>query len=127
MKPGTWFRPTVVVALVLVFMGVVRAVSLDAEHLSLGAFTLPDLCPWRSVGWNCPACGLTRSTVLLGRGAWAEAWSTHPGAFVLLGVAGLEATAMLWTPRARVLARWILAGLLIFLSFMHWHPWTTLW
>lgn len=118
-----WIGPVLAVAAAVAFVLLARAAAVDAERLRFAGVTLPDLCPARSWGWQCPGCGLTRAAVLLAQGEGRAAWSAHPGAFVLLGLLILEASAMLWTPRARQAARWTLVVALILLSFAHWIAW----
>lgn len=118
-----WIGPVLAVAAAAAFVLLARAAAVDAERLRIAGLTLPDLCPARGWGWQCPGCGLTRASVLLARGEWRAAWSAHPGAYVLLGLLLLEASAMLWTPRARQAARWTLVVALVLLSFAHWIAW----
>ena len=118
-----WIGPALVVAATAGFVLLARFAAVDAERLRIAGLVLPDLCPARGWGWQCPGCGLTRASVLLARGEWRAAWSAHPGAYALLGLLLLEASAMLWSPRARQAARWTLAGALVSLSLAHWIAW----
>jgi len=34
----------------------------------------------------CPGCGLTRGTAFVMQGRWYEAWTIHPGGFVVAGL-----------------------------------------
>jgi hypothetical protein len=46
------------------------------EALSIAGFQIPEICLLRrTVGVDCPGCGLTRSFVSMGHGYWFEAWS----------------------------------------------------
>lgn len=121
-----WLGPALTVTAAALFVVLAQFAVLDAEQLHIAGLTLPDLCPARAWGWECPGCGITRAAVLLARGAWGAAWETHPGSFVLLGVVLLESSAMLWSLRARRTARWVLAILLISLSLLHWISWKSL-
>ncbi len=39
---------------------------------------LPETCMSKvCLGWNCPACGLTRSIVHLAEGDWRASWRDH--------------------------------------------------
>lgn len=118
-----WIGQALAVAAAAALVLLARAAEVDDARLRIAGLALPDLCPARGWGWQCPGCGLTRATVLLARGEWQAAWNAHPGAYVLLGLLLLEASAMLWTPRARQAARWALAGALVLLSLAHWIAW----
>lgn len=53
-------------------------------------WTLPETCgSKRSLGLECPGCGLTRSFILSAHGQWATAFAVHP--FGMLGFLGLVA------------------------------------
>src|SRR5271165_4048983 len=44
----------------------------------LSRLTLPEICMSRAcLGWNCPACGLTRSIIHLAQGDWRVSWHDH--------------------------------------------------
>lgn len=122
MNRTAWIGPTLALAGALAFALLARAAEVDEERLRVAGLALPDVCPARNWGWDCPGCGLTRASVLLARGEWRSAWAAHPGAYVLLGVVLLELSAMLWTPRARRAARWALAAALLILSLSRWSP-----
>lgn len=52
--------------------------------VGIGGLNLPPLCGSRAIfDVECPACGLTRSFVLLAHGRWAEAWAVHRVAWVV--------------------------------------------
>ncbi|MDA1259837.1 MAG: DUF2752 domain-containing protein [Planctomycetota bacterium] len=118
-----WIGPMLTVAATAAFVILAHFAVVDAGHLRIAGLSLPEVCPARAWGWRCPGCGLTRASVQLARGSWRAAWDTHPGAYALLGVVLLEASAMLWTPRTRRTARWALAALLILLSLAYWISW----
>lgn len=69
----------------------------------------PGLCPFREMtGWPCPACGLTRSFVMLAHGDVAQAFTFNafgPAFFVLGVVTVLVAAASLVARRPTILAR----------------------
>ena len=48
------------------------------------------LCPSRELlGLPCPGCGLTRSTLLILRGQWAESWRLQPFGYAWLALAAV--------------------------------------
>ena len=59
---------------VLLLAAVLRT---DGETVSLGGWTLPEVCLAKRAGGWCPGCGLTRSFVRLVRGDWAAAYELH--------------------------------------------------
>lgn len=115
-----WTRPLLVAAAVAAFVLAARAATVDGERLLVAGRAVWDFCPARAWDLRCPGCGLGRASVLLARGEWSAARALHPGAFVLLAFAAFEASAMLWSPRARRTARWSLAGALLIVSLAHW-------
>lgn len=125
MSARPWLGPLLTCVATVLFVLIARSVVVEAEQLCFAGRSLPDLCPARSWGWRCPGCGLTRSAVLLAQGQAGAAWRAHPGGFVLLGFVLLESSAMLWSPRARRAARWILAGALAAICLVHWFAWKT--
>jgi len=45
----------------------------------------------RLFGWDCPACGVTRSAVAVLRGHWGEAFAWHPAGPLLFGLTAIIA------------------------------------
>lgn len=72
-------------AILLLAVGIVAAACLlqvlpsqRVALIGLPDFPLPHSCLSRSLfGWNCPACGLTRSFVHLFHGDVRASWETH--------------------------------------------------
>lgn len=125
MRKRRWLAPALVIAGAIAFVLLARVLEADEERIQLAGRTIPDLCPARFWDRRCLGCGLTRASVQLAHGDWAAAWRTHPGAYVLLAAVLLEASAMLWTDRARYAARWTLAALLLLVAVLNWHSWNT--
>jgi hypothetical protein len=64
-----------------------RMLDLAGERrvtLPLVGKALPELCYWkRTLGMDCPGCGLTRCFVSLARADVARAWHYHPAGILL--------------------------------------------
>ncbi len=73
---GFWVVLAVLIPLAGWFLQVV-----ETDHVSVlgnSRWQVPELCYSRSwLGINCPACGITRSTIHLVHGRLAESWSMH--------------------------------------------------
>lgn len=70
----------------VVLLAVIMTPSTGFLHL--GPLRIPELCSWRRLfGVSCPGCGLTRSFVFMGHGAFAAAWEMNklgPPLFILV-------------------------------------------
>lgn len=54
------------------------------------------LCWFNSVlALPCPGCGMTRSIILIGHGAWRLAWSHHPFGYLVYALAVLSVLSAL--------------------------------
>jgi hypothetical protein len=98
-----------------VFLGLSAAIvlaslllSADEAAVQVFGWTVPPLCLWKNLlGLDCPGCGLTRSFVMMGHGAFAAAFERHalgPFLFAVV-VAQLPLRALsLWRARRRLAA-----------------------
>jgi len=60
----------------------------------------PELCAWkRTLGWDCPGCGLTRCFVAMAHGRWAQAWGFHPLGTLLFLVVAAQIPFRAWQMR----------------------------
>ena len=103
----------------------VLAVSLLVPPGRLPALPLCTFKSW--TGLPCLTCGMTHAFCSIGHGAWRQAWSYQPFAFVLYALAIIVAALPLisrWRPLwlKAIPVKWILAGgiLLVLAMVLFW-------
>lgn len=96
---------------------IVWVAAVAAAHITVLRHFLYSLCPVVLLtGYPCPACGMTRSAVLVLRGQFAAAWKLQPFIYVL-GIFVL--TAGIWRyvllKQSTVWMKWCLIMILFFM------------
>lgn len=97
-----------------------QLLSQDGERVQAIGLQLPHLCPARAAGDSCLGCGTTRASIDLLQGDFGAAWQLQPFVFLLPLLFVIEAFAPVLGSRWTRLARYAVAGLLVFTVALPW-------
>jgi len=92
----------------------------NGARVQAAGFELPHFCPARAADDSCLGCGTTRASIDLLQGDFGSAWQLQPFVFLLPLIFVIEAFAPALGTRWTRIARYAVAGSVVFAAILPW-------